>query len=147
MGAVGFDLYCRILAAAVETAKAELEGRPVAATALPTPQAVVNLKLTAYLPEDYVQDLDVRLELYRRLATLRESEVLEELAQELHDRFGKPPSVVENLLYIVRVKLLAAAAGVANIERNDDVMVIRMQEGHRIDRRPFGKPTWGAAWQ
>ena len=137
VGAVGFDLYCRILAAAVETAKAELEGRPVAATALPTPQAVVNLKLTAYLPEDYVQDLDVRLELYRRLATLREPEVLEELAQELHDRFGRPPAVVENLLYIVRVKLLAAAAGVASIERNDDMMVIRMQEGRRIDRRPL----------
>ena len=68
MAAVGFDLYSRLLAEAVESRKASMEGR---APIVEAPQAVVDLPVEAHLPDDYVPDEAQKLELYRRLARAR----------------------------------------------------------------------------
>jgi transcription-repair coupling factor (superfamily II helicase) len=132
---VGFDLYCRILAAAVDEAKAEQAGLP-ATTVTPVPQAAIDLRLPAHLPEDYVQDLDARLELYRRLATATELSTVDEMNEELRERFGPLPTPAKNLLYIAGIKLLATQAGAASVAVEEDRIVIRLQGGRQVDRQP-----------
>jgi len=118
IGAVGFDLYCRILAEAVET----LKGKPKGPAALPPPS--VNLPLAALIPESYVSDPGARLNLYQRLALLTEVERLDDLETELHDRFGPPPEEVEDLLYTVRLKVVGAKAGASEIVMEEGQVVV-----------------------
>ena len=88
MAAVGFDLYSRLLAEAVEEAKARREFREPVQEA---PQAVVDLPVDAHLPDDYVPDVAQKLELYRRLARARSIGDLAAFRQEVTDRYGPMP--------------------------------------------------------
>ncbi len=133
IGAIGFDLYCRILATAVEDAKAEQAGLPAPSQTPVPPPVTLDLRLAAYLPEDYVPDLDTRLEIYRRLAAATELAEAEEMEQELYDRFGPLPVPAEHLLLGVRARVLARRAGVESISRRDHEVVIQLLEGLRVD--------------
>ncbi|MBI4296537.1 MAG: transcription-repair coupling factor [Chloroflexi bacterium] len=133
INAVGFTLYTQLLAEAVEQLKAQQAGREVKPARLPPP--TVDLALTAFIPEDYVTDLPTRLGFYQRLAKLDKLEQVDSLAQEFHDRFGSPPIEVQNLLYAVRVKLLAAKAGVASVTREGDEVVLRLIPGMEFTPR------------
>ena len=128
--AVGFDLYTRMLAEAVRRLKAAGESTPQARASLPAAEGgpVVDLPLSAYLPEGYVSEEALRLRLYRRLAEVRQPEDVEELRQELRERFGPPPPAVENLLYLLRVKALAAQAGVSAIVGEGREVVLRFAQ-------------------
>jgi len=134
ISAVGFDLYCRLLAEAIEEQKAKLAGVKVAKPShLPAP--TIDLPLTAYIPEEYVADVDTRLSLYQRLVKLDEMEQVEALAQEFKDRFGPLPPEVENLLYAVRIKLLAARAGIESITTEHGQIIIRRFQGMPFNRQ------------
>ena len=122
MAAVGFDLYSRMLAEAVEVQKADLEGR---AAVLAPPQAVLDLPLEAHLPTEYVPDEAQKLELYRRLARARSAEDLAAFRQEVTDRFGAMPAPVARLVEVAGLRLAAEAAGVASISREQGWLVVR----------------------
>ena len=92
MAAVGFDLYSRLLAEAVESRKASMEGR---APIVEAPQAVVDLPVEAHLPDEYVPDEAQKLELYRRLARARSTGDLAAFRQEVLDRYGPMPDPVD----------------------------------------------------
>jgi transcription-repair coupling factor (superfamily II helicase) len=134
ISAVGFDLYCRLLAEAVESLRAlradgHADGPPLradrlAADAAP-PGARVALPLPAYLPADYVPDEAQRLRLYQRLAEVRDFEALGAFFDELEDRFGPLPEPAANLLYLVRLRLAATAAGVQAIDADDEAIAVR----------------------
>ncbi len=131
--AVGFNLYTRLLADAVEERKARIAGVEKPPPRLPTP--TIDLPLDAYIPEDYVADVDTRLELYRELTRPEAAEKLEDIAQEYNDRFGAVPPEVENLFYAVRIKNLAAQAGIESISTEDGQIVIRRFQGVPFDRQ------------
>ena len=95
MAAVGFDLYSRLLAEAVEEQKAAHDGRPLI---VERQQAVLDLPLEAHLPTDYVPDEAQKLELYRRLARARIAGDLAAYRQEVTDRFGAMPAPVVRLV-------------------------------------------------
>lgn len=122
MSAVGFDLYCRLLAQAVEELRAGQTG-PVAPAELPG----VDLPLAAHIPVDYVGDLNVRLALYQRLSKVDSLEQLRDVEGELKDRFGEVPADVRNLLYIMRIKVLAAQAGIRKISTEDKQVVLALE--------------------
>ncbi|MFC2022992.1 transcription-repair coupling factor [Chloroflexota bacterium] len=126
ISAVGFSLYTRLLAEAVEAAKAKQGGviRPV-----PPPPATVDLPLPTYLPDGYVADIDSRLHLYQNLANISTTEQIDDLAQELIDRFGTMPIEVENLLYAVRVKVLASRAGIESVATEEGQIALRLFRG------------------
>ena len=107
MAAVGFDLYSRLLAEAVETQKAELEGRAPVVAPL---QAVVDLPVEAHLPNEYVPDEAQKLELYRRLARARTIGDLAAFRQEVTDRFGPMPQPVIRLVEVAELRLVAETA-------------------------------------
>ena len=136
ISAVGFNLYCQLLSAAVEKQKARLAGVPedeIQPSKLPPPS--IDLPLPAYIPEGYVSDQTTRLDLYQRLVALERVEQIEALSQELSDRFGPLPAEVENLLYAVKIKILAGKAGVESVSTEHGEIILRLFEGMRFDRQ------------
>ncbi len=151
IAAVGFDLYTRLLAQAVNELREKRRERPPGedghadtgpeapegAQDLPfslenplAPPITLDLPVTAEIPEAYVGDPDLRLQLYRRIAGLTTEAEIQEMRQELVDRFGKDPETgtvpqpVEGLLYQIRVKNLALRAAVPKIGRRRDQIAI-----------------------
>lgn len=110
---VGFDLYTRMLTQAVRQRKAAQRGETVPLD-MPEP-TLIDLPLAAYVPTDYVPDTALRLRLYRRMAGQDSLEDIDAMAGELADRFGPIPDPVDNLLYQLRVKVLAMQAHVSSI--------------------------------
>ena len=129
IAALGFDLYCQLLAEAVEELKARQTGEArrsvIVGEAKELPS--ISLPLAAHIPEDYVSSLNTRLSLYHRLAKVERIEEVEHLARELKDRFGPLPCPVKNLLYIVKIKVLATRAKVSSISTQGRQIVIKPQ--------------------
>ncbi len=109
---VGFEMYCRLLDEAVGELKT---GNPV----LPIPEPTIELNIDAYLTGDYISDAMHKIEIYQRIAAVRQEEHLTELIDELVDRFGEPPLAVTNLLGVARIKNLARRLGVRSISERD----------------------------
>jgi transcription-repair coupling factor (superfamily II helicase) len=123
---VGFDLYSRLLAEAVEERRASHEGR---APIVERQQAVVDLPLEAHLPDDYVPEEAQKLELYRRLARARNAGDVAAFRQEVIDRFGPMPPPVLRLAEVAELRLAAESAGVASMSREEGQLVVRFGEG------------------
>jgi transcription-repair coupling factor (superfamily II helicase) len=151
IAAVGFDLYTRLLAQAVQAARERISdavsrsSTPSAGPAGATPgwpgrdmaiqpAVTLDLNLPARIPEDYVPETTLRLQLYRRLAGLTEFEAVDDIAQELTDRFGPIPEQIQNLFYIVRVKILAIKAGVEAIGQEEGQLLIKCTALEALDR-------------
>ena len=108
---VGFELYQQMLEETIAKLKSgELEGTPDDEWA---PQ--LNLGVPVTIPESYIPDLDVRLDLYRRLAQLTTKVELEGFAAELIDRFGPLPREVNTLLLVIRIKAMAKRANISSL--------------------------------
>jgi len=128
ISAVGFSLYCRLLAEAVEEQKAKQAGITVTRPSrLPPP--TIDLPMRAFIPEEYVVDINTRLSLYQSLVKLDKVERVEDMAQEFSDRFGALPTEVKNLLYAVKIKLLAGRAGIESVSTEEGQIVLRLFEG------------------
>ncbi len=169
---VGFDLYTRLVAQAINDVKrkkarfeeavqeveqghggdapgsttadaaavlADLEAPFDIADPL-TPPVTLDLPLDARIPATYVEDDDLRLQLYRRIAGVTHPESLDELRRELVDRFGADaetdsvPEEVEHLFFQIRVKMLAVRAGVERIGRDMDQLVLHSDKLENMDR-------------
>ncbi|MEW6215126.1 MAG: TRCF domain-containing protein, partial [Nitrospirota bacterium] len=109
--AVGFDLYIEML----EKAVAELKGLKIEEVFEPS----ISLRVNAFIPEEYIDDITLRLSLYRRIASSKTHETLEALESEIEDRFGRLPYEVKNLLDIMRLKIMARELLIAKIEEMD----------------------------
>jgi len=85
----------------------------------------VDLPLAVGIPRPYIPNQDLRLRLYRRLASLRDESEIDALSAEFGDRFGPFPEMVQNLFYQMRVKLRADAAGLTSINAEGGQLVLR----------------------
>lgn len=110
---VGIELYQQMLEEAVAEARYAASGE-----SMPQDQWVpqIDVGLPVLIPESYVEDLGLRLALYRRAAQLGSANEAEGFAAEMIDRFGSLPAEVENLLKIVALKRLCRDAGVEKVE-------------------------------
>ncbi len=107
LSAVGFDLFAQMLGEAV----AEVRGEPTIAF----PEVRVDLPVPAFLPEEYVGDVDERVRFYRRLAGSPSIEAVDAVAEELERTQGALPEVARNLVAIARIRALAAEAGITQV--------------------------------
>ena len=125
IASVGFDLYTQMLAEAVESLKAAHEGReaePVQAR--PDRGPSVDLPLSAFIPEPYIEDIESRLALYQRIASLSSREQADALRGEVADRFGALPEPLDHLFSLVALRLAARAANVASLRLDGDDIVL-----------------------
>ncbi len=107
LSAVGFDLYAEMLREAVAEARGE---------ALPLSVDVrVDVPAPAFLPEEYVPDVDTRVRFYRRLAAVTAPETAAAIAAELVTAFGAMPEAASNLVGIAHARALAAELGITNV--------------------------------
>ncbi|ELV8623967.1 transcription-repair coupling factor [Vibrio cidicii] len=113
---VGFSLYMEMLEQAVQALK---EGKEPSLDELLREQTEVEIRIPALLPDDYIPDVNSRLSMYKRIASVAGEEELNELKVELIDRFGLLPDAAKNLLAISELKILAANIKVKKIEAHD----------------------------
>lgn len=109
---VGVELYQEMLREAVENARAAARNEPEGEHWNPA----INIGIAVLIPDTYVADIELRLSLYKRIASLKNEEELEEIAVEMIDRFGPLPTEVQNLLDIMRIKQQCLQAGVSKID-------------------------------
>ena len=130
MTEIGLSMYLDMLEHAVRALK---EGRepdleqPLAAA------TEVELRVPAFLPDAYVADVHVRLSLYKRIAAADSATALDELAAEIHDRFGPLPPAAQNLLRITKLKLSARALGVRRLDLGPQGGTVTFEERAAIE--------------
>ncbi|GAC1341032.1 MAG: transcription-repair coupling factor [Candidatus Dormibacteria bacterium] len=126
IAAVGMELYNHLLGQAVGA----LQGK----TTLESPaQVSVNLPVAAYLPPAYVQDERLRLRCYQDLAACATETELDRRARGLNDRFGPLPAPAEDLIFSLRVRMLAALCGANAVEGDAGSVVVQFPIGHGLD--------------
>ena len=135
---VGFELYNHLLEEAVQLAKQEGEGGDTTSGSDWSPQ--ITMDAAALIPSTYIEDLDLRMGLYRRLASLEAAEDIEAFAAELIDRFGQLPDETEQLLKLIGIKQLCRKAGVAKVDAGPKGTVIAFHEN------TFAKPERLVGW-
>jgi len=124
ISAIGIDLYTQMM----EEAVAELQGEePVT-----EPDTLINMRASAFIPEDYVSDVSLRLAAYKEISSAADEAELVVIKEALNDRYGKPPDPVANLLEIMSVKLVAKKAGVARIDAGKGIVNITFTENANI---------------
>jgi transcription-repair coupling factor (superfamily II helicase) len=123
--AVGYELYMKL----IEEAVAELKGEAWHETVNPE----INVKISAYLPSDYVIDTDVRLSLYRRLSLLREKHELAKIKEEIHDRFGPVPEPVRHLFDLMSLRLLMKDLGISRLDVGGDALTLTFSHSSPVD--------------
>ena len=127
--AVGFELYSQLLNEAVTEIKSEQQdGAAASKQDSPKVQVRVSLPLSAHIQEGYIPDLPTRLAVYQRLTRVQDRRQVEDIREELRDRFGTIPSPVENLLYLVDLKLLAGESAVESITQSGSNVTITLLE-------------------
>jgi transcription-repair coupling factor (superfamily II helicase) len=151
IAALGFNLYSQMLAEAVEELKAKQAGetRETAVITEAKESPSISLPLDAHIPEEYISNLNTRLSLYNRLARVERIDEAEDMTRELQDRFGPLPHPVENLLYVVRIKVLAVKAGVGSVSTQGRQIAIKPQSPDsslkvRVARRVMSEYRDGA---
>jgi transcription-repair coupling factor (superfamily II helicase) len=129
---IGVELYQQMLEEAVANARAGglKKGDDVFEEHW-SPQ--INLGMPVLIPEGYIQDLNLRLAIYRRAASLVDRTEIEAFAAELIDRFGPLPKDVENLLDIVEIKQLCRLAGIDKIDAGPKGAVLSLHPSSKID--------------
>lgn len=123
---VGYDLYCKLMEEAVN----ELRGQAGLATDIETK---VELRVDAYLPMEFVQGDQVRMEVYKRIAAIENREDWRDVMDELIDRFGDVPPEAEHLLWIALLKSLAARLGVEMVLLRAGKLTLRFSPYAKVD--------------
>jgi transcription-repair coupling factor (superfamily II helicase) len=147
IASVGFHLYTRLLSDSVQRLRSgkdlpRLSETFPAAGAAPAIPVSVDLPIPVSLPAAYIPERDTRTRLYRRLADLRKQDEIEAISEEFADRFGPLPQETQNLLYQLKIKLLAEQAGLASVSAEGGQIILRyppLPEGEPIRSIPdFG---------
>ncbi|WP_199249902.1 transcription-repair coupling factor [[Phormidium] sp. ETS-05] len=125
MDAIGFDLYVEMLTEAIN----EIRGQEI-------PQVddtQIDLRLTAFIPADYIPDLDQKMSAYRAVAVAETDAELNQIAADWSDRYGPIPTSAQQLLSVVRLKQIAKKLGFARIKSEGQ---------HLILETPMEEPAW-----
>ena len=127
IAAVGYELYVRLLAQAVEEIRA---GRPFEERG----PVILDLPITALIPQDYILDTELRLATYRRISAITSVEALDDARDELEDRFGEIPDEVEHLLALIALRIRVDALGIESIIEREREIVIRPVDTAGMER-------------
>jgi transcription-repair coupling factor (superfamily II helicase) len=122
---IGFELYMKLLEQTVQ----ELKGQPVEDEA----RATVNLHVDVRIDESYVQDMNQRLILYRKVAAARREDEIERVLEEAADRFGPVPDSMLNLADYGRIRVKAERVGIESIDREGGTVVLRFRPQAKVD--------------
>lgn len=109
---VGFDTYCQLLEETVN----ELKGEHIEKT----PPAIVDINVTAFIPDEWVGSTEQKMIEYKRLADVKSQIELDYVTDEWQDRFSKPPESVQNLIKLIKIRLAATEAKISVIRETTE---------------------------
>jgi len=130
MSQVGFSLYMEMLDHAVDALK---EGKQLSLNQVTSKQTEIELRLPALIPEDYIFDVSIRLSLYKRIASCKNKNQLDDIQVELIDRFGLLPQATKNLVHIAKLRLKAQTIGINRIEASNTGGSIEFSDHTKVD--------------
>lgn len=131
MEAVGYDLYCKMLNEAVKHLKGETEEEESYTT-------TIDLNVDAYIPDSYIPNEHQKLDFYKRIAAIENEEEMEDMLEEMIDRFGDIPRKVQQLLHIALLKAMAHKVYVTTVEQKGSRYIFSMYEKAHVN--PSGIP-------
>ena len=134
---IGYDLYCKLLEEAVLEAQGQ---EPVKNRDIETR---MDVHVNAYLPAEYVTGDRQRLEVYKRIASIRTAEQRDDIEDELIDRFGDEPQCVANLVAVAYLKALCMSLGIDRVMQADGRMDMRFSADAQVDGEKLFKAMQG----
>ncbi len=126
IAAVGYEMFCRLLEIVIRKARNE-----------PVPDlndVHINLNLESYLPDDYIPDMKLKIEMYRKINRLSSKHEIEEMEKELVDRFGPLPEHVKNLLMECEIRIAAQASHISSLIQTDSTIILQVENLKRIEK-------------
>ena len=121
MEAVGYDMYMKLLSEAVIEEKGE-------APKTISKECLIDIRIDAHIPENYIESLPQRLSIYKRIADIKNDEDASDVLDELIDRFGDPPAGVEGLIKVALLRNTAANLGIYEIGQNNNSLLLYVEE-------------------
>ncbi len=121
MASVGYDMYVRLLNDAV------LEERGERPDTMESGECLIDVRIEAHIPEKYIEDLTQRIEVYRRIASIRDHNDVLDVTDELIDRFGEPPAAVRGLMDVALMRGRASRFGISEITQKGDSLLMYME--------------------
>lgn len=131
VSAVGFELYTQLLEETVRELKGE---RPI-----PKIEVTMELNLEAFLPSSYIQAQPQKIALYKRIQAAHSAEELDEIDEEMLDRFGPPPAPVVNLIKAAKIRLLADRSGIASLKQGINGVAVALKPKVEYDRNDIAR--------
>lgn len=125
MEAVGYDLYCKMLNEAVKHLKGEMPEESFETT--------IDLNVDAFIPASYIPNEYQKLDVYKRIASIESQEEMEDMLEELIDRFGDTPKKVQQLLEVAYLKGIAHSLDIISVEQKGGVFKFVMFEKAKIN--------------
>jgi transcription-repair coupling factor (superfamily II helicase) len=124
MSAVGYDLYTRLLEEAVREISGEEKEEYI--------ETSIEIPVNAYIPDNYIEDQVLKIEMYKKIASIENMEDKMDMEEEMTDRFGDLPKPLENLINIAYIKALAKKIRVINIKQTGKDITIQFKDGQYI---------------
>nr|WP_168198205.1 transcription-repair coupling factor [Crassaminicella thermophila] len=125
MAAIGYDLYCKLL----EDTVREMKGEQIEEIT----EANIEINVNAFIPEKYIMNESHKLEIYKKIASIRDKQDAYDLEEEIEDRFGNIPQPVMNLISIAYIKAMAQKLGIVHISETDTHVKLEFDKGSRMN--------------
>jgi transcription-repair coupling factor (superfamily II helicase) len=129
MAAVGYDLYCKLLEESVRELRGDIKDEYIETT--------IEIPINAYIPDEYIHDEILKIEIYKKIASIENREDKMDMEEEIIDRFGDVPKPLENLLNIAFIKALAKPLKITSIRQLDKTLFIQFKNGDAISLETF----------
>ena len=121
---VGYDMYCKILADSVRELQGEVQQEELVTS--------IDIKVDAFIPERYIKSNSIRIDMYKRIASIENEDDASGIIDELIDRFGDLPKATYNLLEIAQIKALGNSIGICDISQKGEFVHLEFAEGRLV---------------
>ena len=132
MESVGYDMYCRLLDEAVH----ELKGEPVGRA---ESEISIDINLSAYIDDSYIKVEARKIEMYKKIAAIRNSQDAMDIEEELTDRYGDSPEPVRNLINIALIKAMSADLGFTSVSEKNDAVIFQIGNAKNLNIEAIGR--------
>lgn len=127
IASVGFSLYCKLLDSAVQELKGKKRETDI--------DVEIKLKINAFIPEIYISDSAMKIEIYKKISRLKNEEDFTDIIDELIDRFGDPPPEVMNLIKVSRIRAKAKKLGIVKVEQKKSYISCYFNTQDKLDSK------------
>ena len=139
MESVGYDLYCKMLSEAVREARGEKKQEDF--------ETSIDLAVSAFIPPEYIPEEAQKLDMYKRIAAVTDTEEAEEILEEMIDRFGEPPRSVQNLIGIALTRAMLHRAYVKDIRQTNEEVCLVMFERAEVNAARIPELLQSDTWR